>query len=149
MDVPLNPVGLEQVKSIKLDDDFDLIFSSPMKRCLQTAEVISHSLNKPLIVKKELTERDKGSLEGKPHPEIERILAEKMELDFSLYGGETIEEVRRRIRNFLKEILAKYRDKKILVVTHMGIVRVLAKMYGLPPINLNNAWVQAIDIPEE
>ncbi|HEV7424436.1 MAG TPA: histidine phosphatase family protein [Candidatus Paceibacterota bacterium] len=156
MDVPLSDTGKNQARDIILDQDFDVIFSSPMKRTLQTAEIINQTLQKPLIVTGDLMERDKGVLEGKTQQEImeythgalnEAILSKKLKFDFSPYGGDSIEAVESRIKSFVTEVLKHYRNKKILVVTHLGVIRVMFLMYaGKPPDSEENGAVNILDI---
>jgi broad specificity phosphatase PhoE len=155
-DVPLNDTGRDQARKVQLDQDFDMIFSSPMKRTLETAQIINQTLHKPLIIHEGLGERGKGDLEGKTLAEIkkytkgkvsEEILAQKLEFDFSPYGGDSIETVQNRIKSFVNEILTSYYDKKVLVVTHLGVIRVMFALYaGKGPDSEGNGAVNVIDI---
>src|SRR3989344_4899399 len=97
----LTAKGVEQTKKLleTLDKDFDLIISSPMKRTMQTAEIISSALQKPLEVNKDIVERDFGLLSGRPWTENEEkygartLLHSALEIDFSPFGGETMDQV--------------------------------------------------------
>lgn len=65
IDIELNVNGINQAKQIseKLKDiKFDKIFSSPLKRALQTAIIISGG---DIIIDDRLIERSNGELEGK------------------------------------------------------------------------------------
>ena len=92
VDWPLNEKGIAQAENLKLDSGFDFIFSSPLKRTLQTAEILSKTLGAKLIVHQGLIERDKGILEGKTQAEVaeltngevsEAVLYRKLVYDFS------------------------------------------------------------------
>ena len=48
-----------------IDEEIDLIISSPLKRALQTAEIINKTKNIPLIIDERISERDFGEFEGK------------------------------------------------------------------------------------
>ena len=156
MDVPLNQWGIEQAREIQLPSGFDLIFTSPMKRCLQTAEIINKKLKVKIIVRPELTERGKGVLEGKNDTETAEytnnalntdFFARNLEVDYSPYGGESIEQVRQRLKIFTKDLLRDYPDKKILVCTHMGIMKVLNALYSKQSAeNFSNAVLQTLEI---
>ena len=155
-DVSINAEGIRQVRALKLDNDFDIIFSSPLKRCLQTAQILNEILKKQLIIHPDLIERGKGTLEGKTMQEIEEFtnglinedfFAKNWEADFSPYGGDSIEEVRTRVKRFINEMLEKYKDKKILVSTHMGVIKVLYCLYGDKALaNLDNSALNVIEI---
>jgi len=158
LNVSLSEFGIKQIKDIKLDPDFDVIFSSPMRRTLETAEIVNQALHTNIVVTENLRERDKGILEGKTHAAVkeytkgavsEEVLNQKLEFDFSPYGGDSVESVRVRVKSFIQEVLDNYRDKKVLAVTHLGIVRVMFSVYaGRPPQSNDNAAVNVLDIGE-
>ncbi len=137
-DESLDAVGVEQARRVKIDADFDIIVSSPMKRTLETARIVNEGLHKEIVVDADIIERDKGDLEGKTDQEVleatggklnDEILARDLEFDFSPYGGESAESVRARLNRFIERVKRDYRDKKVLVVTHQGVIRVLFLMY--------------------
>lgn len=117
-DIPLCEEGIKQAYLLKdklKDIDFDIVYSSPLKRAIQTAKIIT---DKELILDDRIIERNNGLLEGKLKYEIEQI-------DFNnpnekRYDIENIVDFRKRINNFFDEI-TKYKDKNILVVTHAGV----------------------------
>lgn len=119
IDVELNEVGVKQaellhneLKSIK----FDVVFSSPLKRAYKTASLIT---NNNIIVDKRLIERGNGKLEGKLKKEVEKI--EYNDLNCKGYGIENIVDFKKRINDFLDEIILKYKNKNVLIVTHAGV----------------------------
>lgn len=84
---------------------FDLVISSPLKRALQTAEIICSD---PLLCDERIKERFNGKLEGCTD-------AAKL-VDFSdpnntSYGIEPLRAFRKRIGEFWDEILQKYKGK--------------------------------------
>ena len=99
-DSPLTEIGIRQAKNIAeilKSYDFDLIISSPLKRALQTAEIISKTLNIEIEVNDLFKERDNGILAGLtfeeaeikyPEPKIkvfiETFLAKAVKMKFSL-----------------------------------------------------------------
>ena len=138
-DIELNQKGKEQARKIKeqlKDVDYDLIFSSPLKRAVETANIITDN-NINLIKDDRLIERNNGDLEGKLKSEILE------EIDFnnpngSGHGIENINDFRKRIFDFFNYITNKHSEKNILVVTHAG-VGIYARCYfeGEP---LNNDY---------
>lgn len=119
-DVELNSKGIEQAKKTaeKLSGiKFDKVFSSPLKRAFQTAEIITEE---DIIPDERLFERCNGELEGKLKTEVTE------DIDFNdphntKFGIESITDFRNRIKDFLDDITKNYKGQNILVVTHAGV----------------------------
>ncbi|MBX4188401.1 MAG: histidine phosphatase family protein, partial [Candidatus Doudnabacteria bacterium] len=103
IDALLDEKGLEQAHEVlpKLPKEFVLIYSSPLKRAAQTAQVIADYFDKNIEIRKELMERDFGSLSGKTWKEMEDEtgkpmfeLDSKQEYDYSEFGGESASQVK-------------------------------------------------------
>ena len=120
VDIELNNNGIEQAKKIReelKDIKFDIVFSSPLKRAYKTAQIIS---NNDIIIDYRIIERCNGKLEGKLKSDFNDAV------DFTSYKeqGYDIEpllDFRERIKNFLDEIMLKYKNKNVLIVTHAGV----------------------------
>lgn len=119
-DIELNSKGILQAEKIKVklkDKNFSKVFSSPLKRAYQTAQIISHD---DIIIDDRLIERCNGELEGKLKTEITK------EIDFNdpfnnEMGIESIINFRKRIKDFLDYITTNYKGQNVLVVTHAGV----------------------------
>ena len=119
-DIELNKHGEEQALVIKeklKDIKFDKVFSSPSKRALKTAQLICDS---KIVVDNRLKERFNGELEGKLKNEI-TVFPDFNDPQETLYGIESLNSFKNRIKDFIEEILNKYKDKNVLVVTHAGV----------------------------
>ena len=119
--IPLNETGINQAKKLKEElknIKFDYVFSSPLDRALETAKIIS---GKDPIIDERLIERNNGKLEGLTGDEIDR-LQEQDNYSDELYEVESIQDLHTRANFFLKDILNKYPNKDILIVTHVGII---------------------------
>ena len=119
IDVELNEKGIEQANIIKdelKNINFDMVFSSPLKRAFTTASIIT---NNEITVDKRIIERSNGKLEGKLKTEINDDI-DFNDPNLTKYNIENINDFRNRIYNFFDEII-KYKDKNILVVTHAGV----------------------------
>ena len=119
IDVELNEKGIEQANIIKEElknIHFDIVFSSPLKRALTTASIITDN---EIIVDNRIIERSNGKLEGKLKTEINDDI-DFNDPNLTKYNIENINDFRNRIYNFFDEI-TKYKDKNILVVTHAGV----------------------------
>lgn len=117
-DIPLNNRGLEQAGVLKNKLKhivFDEVFSSDLSRSVKTAEVIA--LEHKLIVQttRVLRERRYGDFEGKSFEEFNKLTVD----------AETDEEVTQRLITFLSEISAVKPNKKVLVVSHGGAMRMV------------------------
>ncbi len=141
-DESLNKKGIEQAHALaeKIDKDFEVLFSSPLKRASQTAEIIGQSLKLPVLFRTEVMEWDAGSLGGKKWSEIPMItngmvsiekLDKELGANFDKYGGEKNEEIRDRVKKFIDEVKKDFNGKKVLVVTHGGIIRTVHGLYSI------------------
>lgn len=132
-DIELNGVGIRQAEQIKEKLNhvsFDFVFSSPLKRAYQTAQII-HSGH--IVTDCRLMERYNGLLEGMKKGEFVVNFADPNEQRFHI---ETLSAFRKRINDFWNDILKQSSDKNILVVTHAG-VGIYSQCYfrGEPPDN--------------
>jgi len=132
---PLTALGRLQAKRVakKLKKEgIDVILSSDISRCKQTAEIIGKELNiKPQFFN-QLREIKLGVFNGHSIFEYRKFFHEKGERFYGFYrkgvrqrkfykkpeGGETWQELKMRMYNFLKEIDKKYQNKKILIISH-------------------------------
>lgn len=132
IDEPLAPEGIEQAKAAValIPISITHIYTSPLLRAKQTAEIINSKLNHPIFLQTELTEIHMGSLAGKSWTDMEAGLELKrkhraIKFDYRPYGGESVKEVKKRVISFLKKINGKHNDHEVLIVTHGGIIRLL------------------------
>lgn len=129
LDVPINETGKEQAENtrknlVELEIDYDKIYSSPMKRAYETAEIVNY---KNLEIEKddELREMDFGIFEGLSYKEIVKKYPEEMEKlkkDWKTYSyatGENPFMLQKRALKFLEKI---DKNKNNMVVTHWGII---------------------------
>src|SRR5882762_9427713 len=124
-DVHLTEVGLEQAKNLseKLKDvNIDHIFVSELKRTQQTADIVNKYHNAPTAIDARLNDNRSG-YEGKHYLEYYAALDnadDKWSVRFN--DGESLEDVKERVRSFLDELKTKDYDS-VLVVTSMVIVQ--------------------------
>jgi len=134
MDSPLTDEGIKQAEetAFSMHTDFTKMYSSDLIRCKQTAEVLNKKLNLKIVYDKRLRERNFGSLQGKTwewmRKELDkdmRMIDREQKYDYRSYGGESVDDAKERLFDFINEIKSKYKGEKILVVTHAGIIRLL------------------------
>ncbi len=123
VDIPINSNGIEQAKMVteKLKDiNFEIVFSSPLKRALQTAKIVTNS---EIIVDNRLIERSFGKLEGKYSIEDYENRIEEFQI-------ETLENLKKRVYSFLDDIILKYKNcNNILIVTHACITSMIEQYF--------------------
>ncbi|MDR2572053.1 MAG: histidine phosphatase family protein [Oscillospiraceae bacterium] len=118
-DIALNQKGIEQAIQLskKLSNiHFDIIFSSPLKRAKNTAEIIHHN---KIIYDTRIIERYNGELEGRINT---KFLVDFSNPDDTRYAIEPLLLFRHRVTDFWDDILKNYSSKNILVVTHSGVI---------------------------
>ncbi|MEO0074939.1 MAG: histidine phosphatase family protein [candidate division WOR-3 bacterium] len=145
LNLPLTEYGIEQSKQIaqKLKTiNFEAIYSSPLLRAIETAEIISINYNLTPIISDLLREIDVGELDGKSINDIKikqqyQQIIEQWQAgkhNISFVGGESLMKVKERILEFLC-LVEKNNYSKILVVGHglffMAFIWLFCDNHGL------------------
>ena len=132
IDEPLSLEGVEEVRTAVslIPKTVTNVFSSPMIRARQTAEIVNEKLNRSLSFHEGIREIHMGSLACKSWDRIKlgQELKRKhrsVEFDYRSDGGESADNVKVRVLVFLKSIHGQYDDYQVMMVTHGGIIRVL------------------------
>lgn len=131
LDTGLNATGREQIKEAAQsfsEKDIDIIFSSDLKRCIQTAEVFrSRFPDVPYVVDARLRERNFGDAQG-THGDTHDWEAFWASSDTAtIPNAETLDEHTERVRSFMA-FLKEYPYKKVLVITHGGTINRLVDL---------------------
>jgi len=129
-DVELNISGRKQASELARyfeTEILDVIVSSPLKRAYETARIITDKKSVSAIqVVDKLVERSYGDAEG--------LLPEERLIKFPdgiVPGQEDFELLRKRAMHALHKIATDYHGKKILVVSHGGIIyTILYSLFG-------------------
>lgn len=132
---PLTPKGRKQVIDSlnEIPSDIDYIFVSPIQRTQETAQIIKDHLglsDDNFITDDRLTETNLGSQwEGKKWEDAhnqEYFASNADFIDLKLTeDSESIRDVYKRSMEFMFELEEKYNNKKILIVSHGGILRAM------------------------
>lgn len=139
IDVELNEAGREYAKKAAENFDeskFDVVYSSPMKRAVETAKIFTKD-KKEINLDKRLLEFDFGEWDGMRMEEIGEKYPDvvdpwgKINRNYVKYAknGESYEAFDKRCGEFLDEMYQKYPDKKVLVVAHGRLIRMMAAHY--------------------
>ena len=120
-DSPLTEVGIDQAKAageVLKDISFDHYYCSTAERCSDTLELVMGEDIKPYGRLKGLKERYFGPFEGES--EDLNPPFESYDAVFSLFGGETKQEVTERMVKTITEVMEKDDHQSVLVVSHAG-----------------------------
>lgn len=122
---PLTEKGGKEVEKTaeKLKKEkIDFVYASDFERTKETVEILAKELNireEQIVFDKRLREYNAGVLNGKNWREYHRMFA-NIEERFTKApeGGETYNDLRKRIGEFLYETDKKHQDEKILIISH-------------------------------
>ncbi len=135
-DDPLTNKGWQQMQG-KLDCNkhWDVIISSPLSRCHNFAKLLSSELQLALVTTPAFQEIDFGDWEGKTAEQIDAQLLSQFYADpvnFSPPNGEPFNDFQQRILVAWQALLEAQQGKRILLITHAGVIRIiLAHSLGL------------------
>jgi len=144
-EIGLDVVGKDQARKTAIycqTLSLDALFSSPEKRAIETANIISEHDHLSNNVSAKIKERDWGDWNGKPWEEIKAILDEKTLHDrytFIPPNGESWEQMELRMKSFLDEINSQTATC-VGVVTHGGAMRGLMPILNNKPLNTSLAY---------
>jgi 2,3-bisphosphoglycerate-dependent phosphoglycerate mutase len=144
----LTPTGRRQAQSLARHlkgHSIHLLYTSPIQRALETAEILSTLLGIPHETTGALREVDCGVIEGKSYTKgaarYERVLRDWMEFTYwesNIEGGESYLDMKDRFLPFVDGLVHEYGDTptNIVLVGHEGLYRCML------PLLLENVSVQ-------
>lgn len=144
-DEPISLKGQEEAHklwSYLCDKEISGIYISGYQRTRQTIHYVAEQSGITPVVDERLNEIDNGCIEGmsdeniqQDYPEVWRGFHERA-ADFRFPEGETGEEARQRIADFLEEKRQAHANENIVLVSHEGLIRLTAcHVLGLPVYN--------------
>lgn len=137
-DIALSAEGIYQAKLLKekFEHSFDCIYTSPLKRALDTANVICSDINIKPEIENSLREINFGEWEGLSLKEIRELYPENFikwktdEVTAPLCGGDlSLKMASIRAKEAILRIVNENKNKKIMIVCHGGIIK--AGLVGL------------------
>ena len=117
-DVELSELGVNQSKKLRetvKDRKFDVVFCSDLKRAKESANIVFKGRVK-VIKDGRLRECNYGDFNGKPSRIVEPLQEENINKSFP--NGESYEDVKKRVQQFLNFLKEKYDGKSIAIVSH-------------------------------
>jgi broad specificity phosphatase PhoE len=146
-DIPLNQTGREQAEQLvtELQDlKIDCIYSSPLSRAYETAQIATSYLQIQILKESRLKETNIGGAEGLTFQEIEEKFGqhiisrwrsyEERDLDFKYPNGESKRQLMFRVREAILEIAQTPGKNNIAVFAHGMVMRALTFAFhqGVP-----------------
>jgi broad specificity phosphatase PhoE len=138
-DPPLNELGRQQAAELAealAQEQLAAVYSSPLRRALETAQLVAARHGLEAVPVEGLREVDVGSWQALTRDEVERRFPEQFRrwLDHGRGwdDGESYEEMGERVLAALDELVARHDGERIVAVTHGGPVRAaLARAKGI------------------
>ena len=140
-DPPLDEVGREQARRLaeRLRDEAPVaLYTSPLQRARETADIIGQALDAPVMSDERLKEYDVGDLTGltweqvvEQYPDVASRWEKAEEVE--LPGEEGRETFQARVKAAFDEIISQHLEETIGVVAHGGTLGAYLKcLIGLP-----------------
>ena len=129
--MPLSIEGEELASNISKESELqniDVVISSNYVRAMSTAKYISNANNVNLIVNSAFGERKFGINSWDELP-IDFGLRQNNDENYKVGDGESQKEVRERVYKALMEVVDKYKDKRIVIVSHGSAILWLLKQW--------------------
>jgi len=132
-DVSLDEVGIKQAELLGKNLGswkLEAIYSSPLKRALDTANIVARYQKIGVHVAKGLIDFDYGEWQSLPEQEARRLYPtlhsewHNNPHKVKMPGGESLEDVRSRVIEVVDDVLSKYQGS-IVLVSHRVVNKVL------------------------
>lgn len=141
LDIPLSIAGRKEIYGL-IDSIAaftpSVIYSSPVRRAIESAEIIADHLDLKLCRDDAFTELDVGEWEGLASPELEKMASwRQYRLDPAVAkpdGGESLADLQRRSVRGVEAILAAG-VVRCAIVTHGDIIRAVVCHYLNRPLS--------------
>jgi probable phosphoglycerate mutase len=137
-DPELSPDGHAQAEHMARylgAEHIDAVYTSPLRRAVQTAAPLAHVTGLDPVVVEDVAEYDRHSSEYIPLEELKAAGDPRFhELTGGILDGtDPFEEFEQRVTDALERIVADHAGHTVVVVCHGGVINVyLASILGLP-----------------
>ena len=136
-DPSLNDNGVEQAhragRHLAASEQVDLVVTSPMARTRETAAIVAEHLGAAIVVEDDIRECNFGEWDGRTFAEVqvddqERLDAWLASTAVAAPGGESFDEVEKRVRGALARLLEQYEGSTLVLVTHVTPLKTLIRV---------------------
>ena len=147
---PLTARGVRRAQimaeKLRASGGVDMIFTSDITRTYETAKIVGDYLGVPVQTDERLREINIGEYNGRPYTDYINDWPVEKRWDQAPKGGETHKQLQERMVGFIREINHKYKDKKILVVSHGDPLWLLQQYYRSEKGYPNHAEYFELDV---
>ncbi|QBA22648.1 alpha-ribazole phosphatase [Chryseobacterium indologenes] len=123
-EMPLRKDFTEDFTMLNLDDNYDVIISSPSQRCRLLADFFKLDYQ----TDERLREMSFGNWEMKKWTDIPEEEINPWYKDFvsvKASDGESLLEMQNRVLSFWQELIQRKDMEKVLIITHAGVIRLI------------------------
>lgn len=133
-DEELTSEGVEEIKRLAeyfAHHNIYAIYTSPIRRAVQTAQILAETLRINAFTQENLREMKMGPWAGRSERDIAALYPQEYQLwnskpaELLLQGRETLKRVQERAISAVKYIVNQAFDRKVIVVTHVALIRCL------------------------
>ncbi len=133
-DVNITDLGFRQAQAVKeflKGVKIDAVYSSDLKRALQTVKPTADDHGLSIITDADLREIWGGDWEGVPFDKIPELFPEDQKkwfadpIDSAPTNGESIRQIYTRVERFMNKLVKKEDGKRVLLTSHATTLRVL------------------------
>ncbi|MDQ2838381.1 MAG: bifunctional RNase H/acid phosphatase [Actinomycetota bacterium] len=155
-DLPLTELGIEQARQaagrVAELGPADVLLSSPLLRTRQTAAAVADRLGIPAGIDEGVIESDYGDWDGYTFEEIRQSSPAELarwlaDPAVAPPGGESFDQVTRRVRRARDRILAAHREQTIVLVSHVSPIKILVQLaLGAPAAAVHRMFLSPASI---
>ena len=133
-DIELDETGLQQAQLTAermMEWEISAVYSSPLKRAVSTAQAIADRFGLSVVTLDGLNDMNFGQWEGMLVSEVREKHAKLFNEwrlhpeSFAVPGGESLEDVRKRVVKTVGELALEHEGQTIALVTHRVVCKVL------------------------
>ncbi len=116
------------------------VYSSPLERCLQTAQPVAEALGKEVIEEPGVVEVDYGEWQGGDLRELSKLpewqSVQHYPSSFRFPGGETLHQVQSRAVWAIERLVQAHPNQLIAIFSHGDVIRTTLAHYMGTPLDL-------------
>ena len=141
--VHLNEKGQAQAQALAgmlAKQPIRAVYSSPLVRCVETAEPLAALLGLPICEDAGLIEVDYGEWMGAELKELNKLpewsKVQHYPSSFRFPGGETLRELQQRVVDTVERLAAAHPNQTIVLFSHGDVIRTLLAHFAGTPLDL-------------
>ncbi|MCM1053197.1 MAG: histidine phosphatase family protein [Ruminococcus sp.] len=129
----------EELAKSKIFEGVNAIYSSPFVMSIGTSKYLAQDLELAININPSVGERIIGDLGNQKIRALNEL--QENDFDYKLNGGESLNEVKKRMLYFIKYLLNNEKDSTVAVFTHNVAITCLLSEYCEKGFNLDNRLI--------